>query len=145
MTSFTELKFDPAKIDGLVADKKAALKANKGMSDLLGYGLGVVSRRLAKDPQRYLDYGPWWPALKAVLNANDYRYGDDFDSVLAAEYRGRNDLETMVLADQFRTEWLETAQVGTSNFRLSEDGPDYILHDADMAERLPGSLALSNK
>ena len=137
MTSFTEFKFDPAKIDGLVAGKKAALKTNKGLSDLLGYGLGVVSRRLAKDPARYLDYGPWWWALKSVLNANGYSYGDESDSVVAAEYRGRNDLETMVLADQFRTEWLESAQVGTCNFALSEDGPDYILLDTDMAARLP--------
>lgn len=135
MTSFTELKFDPAKIDALVASKKAALKANKGLSDLLGFGLGVVSRRLAKDPLRYKDYGPWWWALKSVLNANNYHYGEDFDSLVGAEYKGRSDLETMVLADQFRTEWLESAQVGTSNFRLKEEGPDYILHDADMHAR----------
>lgn len=132
MTSFTELKFDLSKIDALVAEKKAGLKANKGLSDLLGFGLGVVSRRLAKDPSRYLDYGPWWWSLKAALNANGYHYGEEFDSVVAAEYRGRTDVETLVLADQFRTEWLESAQVGTVNFRLSEEGDDYILFDVDM-------------
>lgn len=135
MTSFTELKFDPAKIDALVAEKKASFKANKGLSDLLGYGLGVVSRRLAKDPLRYRDYGPWWWALKGALNAGGYSYGEESDSVVAAEYTGRSGVETMVLADQFRTEWLESAQVGTSNFRLSEEGEDYILHDADMEQR----------
>ena len=142
MTSFTELKFDLAKIDALVAEKKTAIKANRGFSDLLGFGLGVVSRRLAKDPLRYLDYGPWWWSLKGVLNANGYQYGEDFDSVVAAEYRGRSDVETLVLADQFRTEWLESAQVGTANFGLSEEGTDYILHDADMESRLavPGAL-----
>lgn len=132
MTSFTELKFDPAKIDALVAEKQAAIKANRGFSDLLGFGLGVVSRRLAKDPARYLDYGPWWWSLKAALNANGYHYGEDFDSVVSAEYRGRSDVETLVLADQFRTEWLQSAQVGTVNFRLSEEGDDYLLVDADM-------------
>nr|WP_319566296.1 hypothetical protein [uncultured Rhodoferax sp.] len=135
MTSFTELKFDPALIAGLVDSKKAALKANKGVSDLLGFGLAVISRRLAKDPLRYRDYGPYWPALKAVLNAGGYSYGEESDSVLAAEYTGRSGIETMVMADQFRTEWLESAQVGTSNFRLSEEGDDYILHDADMEAR----------
>lgn len=137
MTSFTELKFDPTKIDDLVAGKKAALKASKGFSDLLGYGLGVVSRRLDKDALRYQDYGPWWWALKGVLNANGYSYGEDFDSVVAAEYKGRSDVETMVLADQFRTEFLESTQVGTTNFRLSEEGDDYILHDEDMESRPP--------
>lgn len=136
MTSFTELKFDPAMIDGLVAGKKASLKANKGFSDLLGYGLGVVSRRLAKDPARYLDYGPWWWSLKGVLNANGYNYGAESDSLVAAEYRGRTDEETLVLADQFRSEWLESAQLGTANFRLSEEGEDYILSDLDMQERV---------
>lgn len=137
MTSFTELKFDSATLKALTAQKQAALKANKGFSDLLGYGLGVVSRRLAKDPMRYRDYGPWWWSLKGVLNANGYSYGDDFDSVVAAEYCGATDLETMVAADQFRTEWLQSAQVGTSNFRLNTEGPDYILMDKDMEERIP--------
>jgi hypothetical protein len=135
MTSFTELKFDPALIAGLVASKKAALKANKGVSDLLSFGLAVISRRLAKDPLRYKDYGPYWFALKAVLNATGYNYGEESDSVVAAEYAGRTGVETMVMADQFRSEWLESAQVGTSNFRLSEEGGDYVLFDADMESR----------
>lgn len=135
MTSFTELKFDPALIAGLVDSKKASLKANKGVSDLLGFGLAVISRRLTKDPLRYRDYGPYHWALKAVLNANGYNYGEESDSIVAAQYCGKNDLETMVMADQFRTEWLESTQVGTVNFRLSEEGEDYILHDADMEAR----------
>jgi hypothetical protein len=142
MTSFTELKFDPALIDGLVASKVAGLKVNKPDADLLEFGLSVIARRLNKDALRYRDYGPWWWALKGVLLANGYEYGQESDSIIAAEYRGRTDLETMVLADQFRTEWLASAQVGTSNFQLSEDCPDYILHDTDMAERLPGPVAL---
>lgn len=136
MSSFTELKFTPETIDGLVAYKKAALKTNKGLSDLLGFGLGVISRRLARDPLRYLDYGPYWWALKAALNENGYNYGDEFDVIVATEYRGRTALESMVMADQFRTEMLETTQVGTKNFRLRESGDDYILHDDDMSQRV---------
>lgn len=135
MTSFTEMKFDMVAIEGLVTAKRASLKANKGVSDLLGYGLSVISRRLAKDPLRYRDYGPYWPALKVVLNANGYNYGEESDSVVAVAYCGRTELETMVMADEFRTEWLEIAQVGTSNFRLSEEGDDYVLFDADMEAR----------
>lgn len=136
MTTFTEHKFDPAMIGGLVAKKQAALKANTGHSDLLGFGLGVVSRRLAKSPDRYLDYGPYWWALKSALNANGYSYGSESDSVVADQYRGGTDLETMIMADQFRTEFLETSQVGTCTFRLSDEGGEYILYDLDMAARL---------
>ena len=132
MSSFTEMKFDMAAIEGLVNAKRASLKANKGFSDLLGYGLGVVSRRLVKDPLRYRDYGPYWWALKVVLSANGYNYGEESDSVVAAAYCGRTEVETLIMADQFRAEWLQTAMVGTANFRLSEDGDDYILFDADM-------------
>lgn len=137
MTSFTELKFSPSALKALTAQKQAALKTNRGLSDLLGFGLGVVSRRLDKDPLRYLDYGPWWWALKGLLNAKGYSYGDDFDSVVAAEYCGRTDAETMVAADQFRAEWLQSAQVGTNSFRLGAEGDDYILRDADMESRPP--------
>lgn len=137
MTKFTEMKFDPQAVATLVESKRAALKANKGVSDLLGYGLGVIGRRLAKDPQRYRDYGPYWWALKAVANANGFSYGETSDSVVAAEYCGVSELHTMIMADQFRTEWLEVAQVGTVNFPLAAEGDDYLLHDPDMEERAP--------
>jgi hypothetical protein len=133
---FTEYKFDSKKIGGLVAQKQAALKANKGLSDLLGYGLGVVSRRLAKDPGRYLDYGPYWWALKDVLTRAGYDYGEEGDPVLVQAYRGTSDLQTMVMADRFRTEFLEENQVGTCKFRLDTEGSEYLLFDADMVQRL---------
>lgn len=133
---FTEYKFDSKKIGGLVAQKQAALKVNKGLSDLLGYGLGVVSRRLAKDPGRYLDYGPYWWALKDLLTRSGYNYGNESDPLLVQAYRGMSDVQTLVMADQFRTEFLEENQVGTCRFRLSIEGDEYILFDADMVQRL---------
>lgn len=133
---YTEYKFDPKKISGLVAQRQAALKENRGLSDLLGFGLGVASRRLAKDPGRYLDYGPYWWALKSVLNANGYSYGQESDPGLVEAYRGASDVQTLIMADQFRTEFLAENQVGTCKFRLDADGDEYILFDSDMALRL---------
>lgn len=135
---YTEYKFDPKKISGLVAQRQAALKENRGLSDLLGFGLGVASRRLAKDPGRYLDYGPYWWALKSVLNANGYSYGQESDPGLVEAYRGASDVQTLIMADQFRTEFLAENQVGTCKFRLDADGDEYILFDSDMALRLAG-------
>lgn len=133
---FTEYKFEPQAIEALVAQKQARLKANQGVSDLLGYGLGVVARRLAKDPARYLDYGPYWWALKDVLNRAGYDYGQESDTLLREAYRGESDLHTMVMADQFRTEFLAENMVGTSKFQLSAEGGECILFDQDMAQRL---------
>jgi hypothetical protein len=133
---FNEYRFDHRKIGPLVAEKQAALKVNKGLSDLLGYGLGVIERRLKKDPARYLDYGPYWWALKDVLSRAGREYGPESDTQLVRAYRGQSDLQTMVMADQFRTEFLAQNMVGTSKFQLSTEGGDYILFDMDMALRM---------
>ena len=105
------------------------------MSDLLGYGLGVVSRRLAKDPTRYKDYGPYWWALKSAMNEAGYAMGSEFDPVVAAEYTGETAVETLVMADHFRSEFLESYPVGHDSFELAE-GVNYVLHDSDMESRV---------
>ena len=65
--AFTEYKFDKDAIKALVAERAVGLRANRGFSNLLGFGLGVVAERLQKDPRRYRDYGPYWWALKDAL------------------------------------------------------------------------------
>ncbi len=136
---FTESKYALEKIESLVAEKSAALKVNAGMSDLAGYGVGVISRRLAKDPLRYRDYGPYWWAVKRMMAAADHAMGEQFDPVVAAEYVGRADSETLVMAEMFRDENLMTRPVGSNVFTLAE-GSDYILFDSDMETRLAKML-----
>jgi hypothetical protein len=128
---FTEWLFDQEAIRELAAEKAASLKANKGFSDLQGYALGVIQRRLEKDPLRYRDYGPYWWALKQVLNDNDRDLGAEDDALVRATYAGNTALETVVMADEFRTLALSLWPVGNNQFTLSEDGV-YTLHDQDM-------------
>jgi len=117
----------------LTREKRAALKANRGLSDLLGFGCRVVADRIAKDPRRYLDYGPYWWALKDVLSRAGYRYGDDMDEGLASIYSGKDDTETLVAADLFRDQYLGSRAIGERDYQLGDDeGERYSLFDEDM-------------
>jgi hypothetical protein len=126
------LKFDRADVDARITELRAGLKANKGLSDLQGYALGVVHRRLSVDRRRYRDYGPYWWALKECLRAAGYPMGLESDSVVAAEYAGPTPLHTVVMADDFRSQHLALQVVGTKVFTVSVEGPEYVLHDSDM-------------
>ncbi|MDO5653126.1 MAG: hypothetical protein Q4G39_03375 [Brachymonas sp.] len=131
--NFTEYKFDKDYIKELVAERAANLRANRGFSNLLGFGLGVVADRLQKDRRRYRDYGPWWPALKEVMNRNGYTLGNQSDPLIASAYRFDEDVETMIAADEFRTAYLKSNIVYTNEFILDgETGENWVLYDEDM-------------
>lgn len=131
--AYTEYKFDKDAIKALVAERAAGLRANSGFSNLLGFGLGVVAERLQKDPRRYRDYGPWWPALKEVMNRNGYTLGDQSDPLIARAYRFDEDVETLIAADEFRTAYLASNIIYTNQFMLDgNSGEFWVLYDADM-------------
>ena len=131
--AFTEYKFDKEMLKALVAERAANLRANRGFSNLLAFGLGVVAERLRVDPLRYRDYGPWWISLKDVMNRNGYSLGDQSDPLIAKAYRGETDVETLIAADEFRTEYLRTQMIYTKKFMLDgESGEFWTLYDADM-------------
>ena len=131
--AFTEYKFDKEMLKALVAERSANLRANRGFSNLLRFGLGVVADRLRVDRQRYRDYGPWWPALKQIMNAAGYNLGDQTDPLIAKEYCGETDVETLIAADEFRTEYLRTQMIYANKFMLDgESGEFWTLYDQDM-------------
>lgn len=132
---FTEFKFDSKAIKELAAEKAANLKSNKGYSDLAGFALAVVAKRLARDPVRYRDYGPYWWALKDALRRSGSNMGERDDTMLREAYSGQTDLDTIVMADQFRDLYLATWPVGANQFSLDADSPDiYTLEDQDMED-----------
>jgi len=131
--AYTEYKFDQDTIKALVAQRAAALRANRGFSNLLAFGLGVVAERLGKDRRRYRDYGPWWPALKEVMNRNGYTLGDQTDPLIAKAYRFDDDVATLIAADEFRTAYLKTNVIYANQFLLDAASPEFwTLFDADM-------------
>ncbi|MCO6429022.1 hypothetical protein [Nitrosomonas communis] len=130
---FTEYLFDQSAISDLVEQRKKALSTNRGLSDFLGFGLGVIAGRLKKDPTRYRDYGPYWWALKEALNRNGYNYGQQSDEEISNAYRGNTDAETLVMADEFRSMYLDTFLVHSNQFMLDANtGEMWTLLDSDM-------------
>ncbi len=132
-TQFTEYRFSPDFIAARVEERAGALRANRGFSDLLGFGLKIVMERLRRDRRRYCDYGPYWWALKEALNAAGHALGEQSDAPVCRAYRGETAVETLVMADEFRTEYLKTHMVYSNRFILDgEKGAWYTLYDEDM-------------
>ena len=131
--AYTEYKFDKDAIKALVSERAAALRANRGFSNLLAFGLGVVAERLGKDPRRYRDYGPYWWALKDELKAGGFELGDQSDPLIKRAYHGESGEETLIMADEFRTAYLKANMIYTNQFLLDAASPDFwVLYDADM-------------
>jgi hypothetical protein len=131
--AYTEYKFDKDAIKALVAERAAGLRANRGFSNLLGFGLGVVAERLQKDPRRYRDYGPYWWALKDALKTGGYELGDQSDPLIHRAYQGETAEETLIMADEFRTAYQASNIIYTNQIMLDADSPDYYtLFDKDM-------------
>lgn len=130
---FTEYKFDLAAVAAEVQAKRAALKANKGLSDFAGFAAGVIRRRLQARPQQYREFGPYWWALKKVLNDSGAGLGEHCDVLVASEYTGRTAEETMVMAEAFKDIYRARFIVGNNLFTLEPEGVEfYQLFDPDM-------------
>ena len=129
---FDLIACDPQALDAEVARTSAALKANRGLSDLAGHGVGVVARRLQLDRLRYRDYGPMWWAVKDVLRQAGHPVGDESEPELVRLFSGATPAHTLVWAGAFRAQNLRTHAVGTSRFVVSRDGDAYDLFDPDM-------------
>lgn len=134
--AFNQYLFDQDAIEGVAAEAATNLKANRGFSNFEGFAVGVIKSRLDKDPLRYRDYGMYWPALKEVLRNHGFDYGDPVFPMLREVYAGKTDILTVVMADEFRKYYLAKWAVGTSQFVLDSENPEYVsLIDDDM-ERL---------
>lgn len=124
--AYTAFLFDKAYIDSVAAQAATNLKANKGLSNLQGYAIGVIVYRLQKDPKRYRDYGVYWAALKEVLRSAGYNFGDPVYPFLLNTYKGDTDLQTIIMAEEFRNWYLQTQAIGTCQFVLDQDNPEIV-------------------
>ena len=125
-------------VEGVAVTAAANLKANRGFSNFESFAVSVIARRLEKDPLRYRDYGMYWPALKEVMRKHDFDSGEPVYPMLRELYKGKNDLLTVVSADEFRKFYLATWAVGTNQFVLDSDNPEIFIIVDDAMEQLTG-------
>lgn len=124
--AFNQYLFDQDAIQEAADLTAANLKANRGYSDFEGFAIGVIKRRLDKDPSRYRDYGMYWGALKEVLRKHGHDYGDPVFPLVTEAYKGKTDILTIVMAEEFRKIYLATWLVGTCQFILDDSNPEFI-------------------
>lgn len=132
--NYTEYKYDPEWVAQEVARKRANIKANLGEgADLLKNGLKVVANRLLKDPMRYRDYGPYWFAVKALLRVGGVNLGSNDNPLMREAYKGNKPVETLVMAEAFRDEYLSMYLLYSNQFILdAESGEMVEIIDGDM-------------
>lgn len=133
---FQNFKFDPDAVAADVQQKRADLRANKGLGDLAGYAARVIRVRLQKAPAKYREFGPYWWAVKKALNEGGADLGSTFDVLVASEYTGKTPEETYVMAEAFKDLYRSSYFVGNNLFQLVNSGTeDYELFDPDMEGR----------
>lgn len=133
---FTRYKFEPEAVTADIEAKRAAVKANIGLSDFAGFAAGVIRKRLEETPAKYREFGPYWWALKKVLNQAGADFGNSFDVMVGSEYAGSTPEATMVMAEGFKEIYRATFFKGNNLFHLDEEGVEqYELFDPDMETR----------
>lgn len=65
--------------------------------------------------------------------AGGYNLGSQTDPLVKKAYRGDSEVETLIMADEFRTAYLKANMIYTNQFLLDAASPDFwVLYDADM-------------
>lgn len=68
--------YSDATLKAKAANNKAGLLKNKKRSDIVAYGTELVLSQIKYEPKSYLEYGPYWWAMKKVINARGGNLGD---------------------------------------------------------------------
>lgn len=137
---FTQLKLDPARIATWHEGAVAQLAANLPSADFPGHAAMVVATRLRNYPESYLEFGPYWWAVKAALRALGLEFGAADDPVVLAAYGGDlGPAQAIVAGELFKDHYRSTYLVGAAQFWLDDGGEEsYVLFDADMEARRLG-------
>jgi hypothetical protein len=130
--------FENFKIED-AADRLAAMEtafsASGKPGTFLANALRVIGERMLSYPERHVEFGPYWWAVKEALAGAGYEFGSSGMPAVAAAYRGESVAETLVMAEAFKDMYRGTYIVGTSGFDLEGDGVLQDMADSDMLGR----------
>ena len=133
---FTKYKVGTEEVANRLSELQAGFAASGKPGTFEANALRVIGTRMHQHPERYVEFGPYWWAVKKALNAAGHDFGQAGDPLVAAEYRGASTVETLVAAEAFKDFYRATFIVGNSLFGLDDEGDDYELADADMQARV---------
>jgi len=97
--------------------------------------LATIARDFVlKKPDNYIRFGVYWWELKRILIEHGMFNSEmpEKDEVVRSIYSGSNDLNSIILAYEFKTIYDKTFFQGVKEFIINDDGDKYLLHDDDM-------------
>ena len=117
-----------------LSDKRASLAlAARASGGLLKTARESLSKRLKSDPLSYLQFGPYWFAVKA---ASGLGLGNHDEPLIRKAYEQSDDELTLVAGFDFADDYREQMMAGTRHFDLQtepvEGDEPWILFDPDM-------------
>lgn len=116
---FTEYKFSPADIGQQAADTAKTLGENLPGVNPATFAASTIADRLRAKPASYLQYGPYWWALKGALRALGHDFVSTDEPDIRAEYGdGFPVYGAIVAAEQFRAYYRANFLAGTDRFDL---------------------------
>lgn len=140
---FTQYKFSPLQVsDAAQAAARTLAAAQPGMAPA-AFAARTIADRLRANPAAFLQYGPYWWAVKRALRDLGEDFGAADDALIRAEYAGTfYPYDALVAGEQFREFYLATFLAGTSQFWLDMDAEEsYVLFDQDMEVRRMGGAS----
>ena len=137
---FMNFKIDAADAAARLSDMQAGFAASGKPGSFIDNAVRVIGMRMVSHPEQHVEFGPYWWAVKQVLNDAGYSFGERGNPMVAAEYVGASPAETLVMAEAFKDLYRASYIVGTSSFDLGGDseGETQDLGDDDMRERAAG-------
>lgn len=134
---FTQYLYSPVQLSEAAVSTAASLAQTQPGEDPAIFAAQIIAERLRDDPMRYLEYGPYWWAVKAALRERGFDFGPADDDQVRIEYGGRFPAYTSIVAgEQFRDYYLQHFFAGASLFWLDDQAEEsYALADQDMEIR----------
>jgi len=147
MMNYTNYRYRNEEIEALLKIKRANVLKHTGRKDWGEFMAQVIAWRLSCDPLRYKDYGPYWWAIKPILRQYGYAVGEHEDNAAIGQtYCGEHDEATLLMADLFREDYLQSQFIGSNTFMLDDDGELWELYDEEMeaGERIVALSAIKS-
>lgn len=138
---FNQFKLSPVAVSDSANLAMAALAVSHPGVWAMRFAADTIAERLRSKPETYLQYGPYWWAVKRALGDMGHSFGPSDDALIRAEYGGTfMGYSVFMAAEQFRDYYNATYLAGTASFNLSdEDNQAYGLFDPDMEVRRLGA------
>jgi hypothetical protein len=127
----TAYKIDPAYLEQKQAEYQSQL--GEGVP-LLPKFVAQTAKIVAREPQAYLRYGPYWWAVKRILIAHDVNVGGTYmEPMWADEYACATPELTLIAAWEFGDDATGRFGVQTREYDLTDD-MTLMLYDPDLEE-----------